>query len=168
MRDFARGNGNDPWEQQEVRPFPDRFDLRSARVRAFVLWELREFSERRDAGGKPFDPLPGIERSDAQAYRHLTTKNTLSSHPADRLILPTPSGVSVQRALVRLLDEGRPSLLDGLGVPADAAQRLSASDPEGFVRRRAEFLRGREGAFMQTMGARKPEVGDGVTDIDTE
>jgi len=168
MRSFARGEGATPWEPQEVRPFPDRFDLRSARVRAFVLWELREFRERCRADGEPFDPLTEIERSDTQAYRHVTTGNPLSSHPANRLILPTPAGVSVHRALSTLLDEGRSSVLERLGVPVDAVRRLRTADPEGFVRRRAEFLQGRERLFMETMGARTSRAGEGATDFDTE
>jgi hypothetical protein len=169
MRAFAEGRSPAPWDAQRARPFPDRFDLRSARVRAFVLWELREFSDRRDPQGEEFDPIDILVRSDAKAYRHVVRKGSQSvPHPANRLILPTRQGISVRRALLDLDPAVRDGVLASHGIPPEALARLREGDDEGFISLRASALGDSERAFMRTLDIEPAEEASGEADIDTE
>jgi hypothetical protein len=170
MKAFARGNVETPWEPQRARPFPVRFDLRSARVRAFVLWELREFPKRRNASDDGWiDPVLKFMSSETGAYRHVVDRNVRDiSHPANRLILPTESGVSVRRALLASPDRGRDTVLASHGIPPAAFDCLRENDGEGFILERARMLVARERSFMENMGIEPAATDSGDVDVDTE
>jgi hypothetical protein len=169
MKDFAVRERTTPWPPQSARPFPDRFDLRSARVRTFVLWELREFPERVTPDGTTVDPVEVLARSDTEAYRHVLTRNVEGlSHPANRLILPTAPRVSVRRALLGLSGDLRERVLESHGIPVSAMERLRADDGDGFIAERARELIGRERRFMEQMGIKPAEKETGAAEVDTE
>ncbi|SEF58054.1 Protein of unknown function DUF262 [Thermomonospora echinospora] len=169
MRRFAAGSGTVIPEGARARPFPNRFDLRSARVRAFVIWELQEFPHRRDGDGEPISPVDILARGATSAYRHVVVRPglTAASSPANRLIMPTAPRISVRRTLTSLPSHLRQSVLAGHGIPEEALARLAAGDEEGFIEIRQKALAERERAFMARFGlVADPIVGE--ADIDTD
>lgn len=168
MKKFAQGKTVSPWDPQAARPFPDRFDMRSARVRAFILWELREFDQRYIPGRGGVDPVETLAKSDAEAYEHVVRKVASASHPANRLIFPTDAGMSVRRTLVDLSVDDEAEVLASHGIPARALERLRDGDGEGFITERAEYLTAREREFIREMGVEPAVNRIGEADIDTE
>ena len=92
MKDFASGYADSPWEPQNARPFPDKFDLRSARVRAFIIWELGEFKYRRARGGGTIDPVEALAKSDAEAYQHVVRRVPERVPSSEQIDLPDRAG----------------------------------------------------------------------------
>lgn len=169
MRRFATGAITQPWRPEQARPFPDRFDLRSARVRAFVLWELQHYPKRwMPYGADPLNPVDVLARSDTDAYQHVIWNAPSSSHPANRMIMPTAPGVSVRSALKNLEGSVRTAVLDSHGIPRKAQERLVAGDDEEFILERAAELEAREREFMIEMGIEPAAERSGEADIDTE
>jgi len=167
MRNFATGDGELNLAGQVARPFPNRFDLRSARIRAYIIWDLHKFSARCDLAGRVIDGVELLTRSDA-AYRHVVTAKSPSiSSPGNRLILPTPPGVSLRQALVKLAPE-RESVLESHGIPQRALSCLRDEDGEGFIKERAAYLADRERVFIKDMGVEPSSEILGEADIDTE
>jgi hypothetical protein len=169
MRMFATGHGSVTPEDSRPRPFPDRFDLRSARVRAFIIWELQEFPERLDADGEPVSAVDILARGATSAYRHVVNEpgSSAVSSPANRLIMPTKARISVRRTLLTLPPELQQTVLQSHGIPDRALARLAEGDGIGFVEARQELLAEGERQFMSRYGfATAPDVGE--TDIDTE
>jgi len=71
MRGFARGQTVSLTAAEETaRPFPDRFDMRSARVRTLILWQLAELPAL-DLQGVRLDVIDIIEKADNDAFRHV-------------------------------------------------------------------------------------------------
>jgi hypothetical protein len=168
MKDFADGKIASPWDAQAARPFPNRFDFRSARVRAFILWELREYPRRRGYDGKDINPVELLARSHTTAYQHVVRGTPSVSHPANRLIFPTKPGISVRSALLSLPPGEEKAVLASQGIPLPAMVYLRAGDGEGFVAARADAMISRERSFMIEMGIVPAAEPDGETDIDTE
>jgi hypothetical protein len=90
------------------------------------------------------------------------------SHPANRLILPTASGVSLRKALLTLPAASHEKVLDSHGIPQAAVNRLEADDGEGFIQERAKMLVALEREFMVKVGIEPPATETGEADIDTE
>ncbi|GAA3339534.1 DUF262 domain-containing protein [Amorphoplanes nipponensis] len=168
MRHFALSGEDLNLKGQIARPFPDRFDLRSARIRSFIIWELGTYRARLDLTGQPVDAVELLARSDAAAYRQIVIQGAGRSSPANRLIFPTPPGVSVRRALTELSDALKDSVLESQGIPLAAAERLQQGDVEGFIRERAQHLASREREFMEQFSVLPPQELVGDSDIDTE
>lgn len=168
MKQFARGKVPSPWDSEPARAFPDRFDFRSARVRAFLLWEIREYPIRVDADGRDIDPVELLARSHTATYSHVTRGVPQASHPANRLIFPTRPGVSVRAALMNLRPGIAEKVMASHGIPPSALQSLQSRDDEGFIIKRAELLITKERSFMAQMGIEPAEELGGETDIDTE
>ncbi len=168
MKDFARGRLEMPWEPQAARPFPDKFDLRSARVRAFILWELQDFPSRFVAGRGWIDPVDLLVRSDSEAYQHVVWDVPGVSHPANRLIYPTEAGISVKSALQALSGSDRVNVLKSHCIPLGALESLEGGDGEAFISERAYVLIRKERDFIENMAIETPPSVQGEADIDTE
>ena len=168
MKSFASGRLDMPWKPQTARPFPDRFDLRSARVRAFILWELQAFPERFVPSKGWIDPVELLARSDSEAYQHVVWDVPSVSHPANRLIYPTEAGVSVKSALQVLSSSDRENVLKSHCIPLAALEQLEEGDGEGFIARRASILVQLERNFIEYMAIETPPSDEGEADIDTE
>lgn len=169
IRRFANEGGSITPEEVRAQPFPNRFDLRSARVRAFIIWELREFPDRLAADGSELKGVDILAHEATSAYRHVVRKRgvTATSSPANRVILTTKPGVSVKKTLLGLADGVRDRVLADHGIPKEAMDRLTAGDDEGFIEVRRDFLAERERAFMARFGL-TATPGEGEADIDTE
>jgi hypothetical protein len=173
MKAFARGDVGVTLggAHAVARPFPDKFDMRSARVRTFVIWDLQEWSSRLDTDGSPIDALDLLERADTNAYRHVVPSGAPVddvSSPANRVMLPTRRGISVRRSLVNLSTALESAVCESHGIPASALQALRDGSETEFVRLRAAFLARRERDFIVTQGVALPDVLVGEADIDTE
>jgi hypothetical protein len=168
MQAFAQGRSNLPWDPQAARPFPNRFDMRSARVRAFILWELKQFDSRLSESGRNIDPVAALSASDTNAYQHVVLGTSKASHPANRLIFPTEAGVSVRRALLNLDSDTAYKVAASHGIPFSALECLSRGDGQGFITERARFLESSERQFMESMGIETSSAHSGEADIDTE
>jgi hypothetical protein len=169
MRRFAQEQGSVTPEGVRARPFPDRFDLRSARVRAFIIWELKEFPERLGADGSKLKAVDILAWGATTAYRHIVSKRGLAtvSSPANRLIMTTEPGISVRGTLLALRADLRDRVLASHGIPEEAMGRLAAGDDAGFIETRRSILAERERAFMATFDL-AADPNEGETDIDTE
>jgi hypothetical protein len=170
IKNFAAGRGSLSALDAQPRPFPDRFDLRSARVRAFIIWELQEFPERRTPGGTTLLPVEVLARGATSAYRHVITTPGVAtaSSPANRLIMPTASRVSLRNALLNLPDHLRADVLASHGIPASAVDQLSVGNEAGFIETRKVELAERERQFMARFGLLVDRIVVGETDIDTD
>lgn len=170
IKNFALKHEFPKVEDDPPRLFPEKFDMRSARVRSFLLWQLSEFKDPIDAQGQRIDVIRIVERMDTQAYRHIVSKGAPSaSSPANRLVMPTPVGTSVKRAIISLEASRWDSFCASNGIPPTALDALRQNDEEAFVRLRADFLSSLEQKFMRSWGARTLDgIEWGETDIDTE
>lgn len=170
MKNFANKKGQLDLTDQRSRPFPSRFDLRSARIRAFIIWELSEFQERWSPENTSVDAVKLLARADTAAYRHVSTKKGIEniSSPANRLILPTDSGVSVRRTLLDIPPDKRESAIASHGITLDALECLRQGDDAGFINLRAAELARRERVFMDQYSTNYSHELVGDADIDTE
>ncbi|WP_165970413.1 DUF262 domain-containing protein [Actinomadura sp. 6K520] len=169
MRSLAKGGGGITPRGVRARPFPDRFDLRSARVRAFVIWDLRQFPNRLARDGTELNGVDVLARGLSTAYRSIVRigDRFITASPANRIMMTAEPGESVKDVLLNLPNDLRDDVLTSHGIPKKAMYRLVAGDDEGFLIIRRAFLAERERAFMARFGlAATP--GDGETDIDTE
>ncbi|MER5420439.1 DUF262 domain-containing protein [Streptosporangium roseum] len=170
IKDFATGHGTLRLGDQHARPFPQRFDLRSARVRAFILWELKKFPHRVNPDGSVLDPEDLMAKSHAEAYRHVVNRRGIAgtSSPANRLIMMTPSRVSLRQALIDLDPDAEEKVLRTHGIPYEALRRLREGDEAGFIDIRLADLAAREREFIAELGVKHADELLGEADIDTE
>ncbi|MFI6176725.1 DUF262 domain-containing protein [Nonomuraea sp. NPDC051191] len=169
LRDFEGGQGMFDFADQRARPYPERFDLRSARVRAYLLWELKEFPLRKSTDGQSYQVVDTIRRLDTAAFRRVSGKTGLAngSNPANRVILEVDSGVTARAYLLSMLDVSSSEHGD-LGVSQEAYARLSAGDDDAFIDLRAAELARRERSFIDSIGAVPPPAFAADAEIDTE
>ncbi|WP_062435281.1 DUF262 domain-containing protein [Herbidospora daliensis] len=136
--DFVGGQGMFDFTDQRARPFPEKFDMRSARVRAYILWELRR---RPDGHAWAVDQIRALE---GNAFRRVSNRVGLpnGSSPGNRVMLETPIGVSVRNAI-----------LDGaqVGISPEALRHLASGDDEAFVKTRANDLAQAERRFIESI-----------------
>ncbi|GAA2209988.1 hypothetical protein GCM10009850_054470 [Nonomuraea monospora] len=168
LPEFAGTQGMFDFADQRARPYPDRFDLRSARVRAYLLWELTEFPLRTTPGGRQYSAVEAIRRLDSAAFRRISNKTGLpnGSNPANRLVLEVNPGLTARSYLHDLRHS--PSGLGDLGIPDMAFDLLAAGDDERFIDLRAAELARRERRFIESVGAIVPRTYTGEAEIDTE
>ena len=133
-----------------AQPFPDRFDARSARVRAFLLYlaSLRPRSLRGDADLEP-GPLLSLLGTDAVGYVWSNPDPPeLVSSPANRLFVDEDHVGQALRALSALDDDALKRLLPTHGFPIDCIGRLRADDRAGVMNARLSTLIEGERVFM--------------------
>ncbi len=168
MREFARGISVAVPIHERARPFPNRFDMRSARVRTLLIWLFREFPQPRDHEGNLLNPFEILSEADTGAFRHVApSSNALGSSPANRLMFPTPRGLSVKRALGELAPSIEASVLESQCIPSESLEALRAGRDTDFVALRAETMAKRERRFMAEMGVTPSIDLVGDADIDT-
>jgi uncharacterized protein DUF262 len=170
VRQFANGTAELPIPASRARPFPNRFDLRSARVRALLIWEQQHFDARKDADGKVIDSIEVFAKAPTFAYRQIIVRSGLAaaSSPANRLILPTAPRQSVRKALLGLDREIRGDVLRSHGISDEAFALLQTGEEEAFIESRQTTLAELERSFMASFGV-VSDAGNlvGDADIDT-
>ncbi|OIK05083.1 DUF262 domain-containing protein [Streptomyces monashensis] len=170
MKAFARGKGGLSYSAERARSFPERFDLRSARVRAYLLWDLQTFPDRKNLDDGTVNVLEQLATAHSETYRHVITQSGVpgASSPANRIVMTTPPGVSIRQALIRLAEDGRTDILDSHGVSLASIEHLKADAFTEFILARQHELAARERQFIESLGIKSADKEVGEADIDTE
>ncbi|MFI1646621.1 DUF262 domain-containing protein [Streptomyces avidinii] len=170
MKAFASGKGELGYSDERARAFPDRFDLRSARVRSYLLWDLQTFPNRKNPDGKPINVVEQLATAHRETYRHIITQSGVdgASSPANRIAMATPPGMSIRQALIKLAEEGATDILDSHGVSVASVEHLKSDDFAGFIAARQLEVAAHEKKFIETLGIQSVGQEFGVADIDTE
>ncbi|GAA1546538.1 hypothetical protein GCM10009678_31450 [Actinomadura kijaniata] len=168
IADFASEQGMFDFADQRPRPFPDKFDLRSARVRAYLLWELQEFPVRYTVNGVEYSAIDMIRKLDTAAFRRVSNATGLTngSSPANRVVLDASPGMNSKEYM--LLSLARAQANDILCVSKEALTLLAQGDDESFINLRAAELAERERRFIANIAVTTTTSNHGGSEIDTE
>jgi Protein of unknown function DUF262 len=144
---------------ERAKPFPERFDLRAARVRAFLLATLLP-AKPLHRRGQPVDVVTIFTGDDAASVPKVFApreSSPLASTPANRILLPSLDRKGARQQLLDLPIEERDEVLRSHCIDEAAWNALLANDLESFVRARTAHLIAIERAFMATLGIAAPE-----------
>ena len=133
-----------------AQPFPDRFDARSARVRAFLLY-LASLRPRSLAGDADLDPGALLTQLGPDAVGYVVSNpdpRELVSSPANRMFVDARHVGQAVGALAALDDDALRRLLPTHGFPVDCIGRLHEDDRAGILKERLETLIRGERDFM--------------------
>ena len=161
IRSFAEGKSetfNVVDLEARAQPFPDRFDARSARVRALLLY-LASLRPRSLRGGPDLDPgaLLCLLGTDAVGYVWSNPDpRELVSSPANRMFVDEHHVGQALGKLSTLEDEALRRLLPTHGFPIDCIGRLRNDDRAGLINARLTTLIDGERAFMEQRRVRLP------------
>lgn len=144
-------------------PFPKAFDMRSARVRTWLLALLAQ--QPRDPAGRVIDePWRGAVETDPAPVGYVfapkaryadkqSDEAALYSSPANRIVRVTKNRAQAKVWLVEVTDV---TVLASHGVPADAITLLKNDQRVEFLRRRRQHLIELEREFMGARGVTPP------------
>ncbi|MCY4600697.1 MAG: DUF262 domain-containing protein [Acidobacteria bacterium] len=173
IRNLAKGKSEafnvvDP--DAPAQPFPDRFDARSARVRAFLLY-LASLRPRSIRGGGDLEPgaLLSLLGTDAVGYVWSNpVPPELVSSPANRLFVDAGHVGQALGALSALDHDELESLLPTHGFPIDCVGRLRDDDRVGLINARRDALIDGERAFIVERRVTLPAERTAPTIADSE
>lgn len=173
IRDLARSkretfNVVDP--DAPAQPFPDRFDARSARVRAFLLY-LASLRPRSLRGGADLDPGALLSRLGTGALGYVWSNpdpSELVSSPANRLFVDEDHVGQALGALTALDDDTLDGLLPTHGFPNDCTDLLRNDDRAGLIHARLATLVEGERVFMEQRRVSLPAEGTAPAIADSE
>ena len=142
-----------------AQPFPDRFDARSARVRAFLLYlaSLRPRALLRDDA--ELDPGALLSRLGTDAAGYVVSnpdRRYLVSSPANRMFVDDDHDGQALSALTDLDDNALKQVLPTHGFPIDCIGLLRNGDRTGLIRKRLDTLIAGERNFLQQRGVTPP------------
>lgn len=155
-----------------IRPFPESYDRRSARVRASLLVQI--------ISGKPRNPTDGsqIDGSavfgDAAArdipYFFPNRKRPTVSNPANRVILPEGYGRNAQAAFLQLQNSADCiEILQSHFITKEAFGALLEDNFEKFITNREAAILAAEQRFLTSFGLEIDEVAQrNVEEIDSD
>ena len=152
-------------------PFPSRFDGRSARVRAFLLYlaSLQPCSLR---SLDPLDPGKLLSAWGPRAMGYVLASPTdLPEHfssPANRMFRDHGLVGQTFQHLISLDDERLSSVLPGHGFPAESLQRLRDGDRSGLIVGRLDALVAGEREFMRSRKVTEPTKSTAVPIADSD
>ncbi len=154
-----------------AQPFPDRFDGRSARVRAFLLY-LASLNPRSILDEETtLDPGELLSTAGTGAVGYVS-KNQPLGHlirsPANRMFVDRGHVGQVFRVLQGMGDRRLRELLPTHGFPVDSIQRLRAGDREGLIQARLETLIDGEREFMTKLNVVPPAERTAATVADSD
>ena len=156
-----------------AQAFPDRFDTRSARVRAFLLYlaSLGPRSLKGDFVLKP-GPLLSLLGTDAVGYVWSNPDPPeLVSSPANRLFVDEDHVGQALRTLRELSEQDKDALekvLETHGFPIDCIGQLRDDDRAGLIKARLATLIDGERTFMVDRGVTLPVEQTAPTIADSE
>lgn len=156
-----------------AQAFPDRFDTRSARVRAFLLYlaSLGPRSLKGDFVLKP-GPLLSLLGTDAVGYVWSNPDPPeLVSSPANRLFVDEDHVGQALRTLRELSEQDKDALgkvLESHGFPIDCIGQLRDDDRVGLLNARLATLIAGERTFMVDRGVTLPVEQTAPTIADSE
>ena len=159
----------------KARPFPSRFDLRSARVRSLILYML-SLKPLEPRGQKPVDIIKILYGSGKQMipYIYPQIEGPLKSSPANRILLNIFPGKPVRDQISSIQDlgaEAKKTVLESHGISEEAFEAFLQGDKEKFVEIRKWNLVRWEKKFIESLGiptseeVGEPEIDVGDTDM---
>lgn len=174
MRELAEGKRNSVQVvdfDAAAEPFPERFDGRSARVRAFLLY-LCSLAPRSLRDGSKLDTgdLLASRRSDAVGYV-LTNPGRGDgrfSSPANRMFVDADHTGQALAALRQLASEGKQDALASHAFRDRAVSLLSGDDQEALMKARLDTLVEGERDFIRSKGVVRPKRRTAATVADSE
>ena len=155
-----------------AQPFPDRFDGRSARVRAFLLYltSLKPRSLQDD--GDLLDPGELLSTLGTGAVGHVFSNQPqlgdLISSPANRMFVDRDHVGQSVGALRDLSDDRLKKLLPTHGFPVDSINRLRTDDRAGLITARLNALIEGERKFMEVRDVMLPTQETAATIADSD
>ena len=154
-----------------AQAFPERFDGRSARVRAFLLY-LASLQPRSPRDGERLDPGHLLSARGTRAVGYVSSSlgsaKELFSSPANRMFLDAAQVGQAFVDLTGLNDDVLMELLPTHGFPADSIHRLRNDDRVGLIRARLETLIAGEREFMQERCVSLPTTRTAASIADSE
>ncbi len=174
IRDLAGGTGSGfSVVDLDARalPFPDRFDGRSARVRAFLLY-LASLNPRSLYGVGILNPGLLLSNLGTRAVGYVSSSPGLTgglfSSPANRMFLDAGRVGQAFSDLLELDDDALRELLPGHGFPSESVHLLKNGDREGLIRARLETLIVGERQFLEARNVRLPMERTAATVADSD
>ena len=174
IRDLAGGTGSGFSVvdlDAPALPFPDRFDGRSARVRAFLLY-LASLQPRSLRSPDNLDPGSLLSNRGTRAVGYVSTSldlpGELSRSPANRMFLDAGRVGQAFSDLLELDDDALRELLPGHGFPSESVHLLKNGDREGLIRARLETLIVGERQFLEARNVRLPTKWTAATVADSD
>ena len=153
-----------------AEPFPDRFDARSARVRAYLLY-LASLCPRSVQGTDPLDPGALLSQLGTDALGYIWSNpnpRDLVSSPANRMFVDADHLGQAIGALAKLGDDTLVTLLPTHGFPADCIDRLRNGDRAGVLEARRDALIAGERKFMAERNVALPTERTAATIADSD
>ena len=174
IRNLARGTGTGFSVvdlDAPAQPFPERFDGRSARVRAFLLY-LASLQPRSLRGAESLDPGQLLATRGTRAVGYVFSNpgplGEFFSSPANRMFVDADQYGQAFADLAGLSDDELMELLPTHGFPADSVHRLRNGDREGLIRDRLDTLIAGEREFMNERNVRLPSARTAASIADSE
>lgn len=157
---------------EQALPFPDSFDGRSARVRAFMLYlsSLNPRPIRRQEEGLGPNESRSILRAGNIGYvwKEPSVAGEFSSIPANRIFLEDHIFGNAFDPLRDLEDDDLKEVLPSHGFPEESLQKLRDGDRKEFIRMRQENLIRGEREFMEEKQVKSSEMETGKTIADSD
>ena len=165
LQRFSRVNLNEP-----ARPFPSRFDTRSARVRTYLLY-LTSLDPRSVRGRGALDPGALHAELGPKALAYVVGSGLpedLQSSPANRMYVDRDRRGQALGALQALSNADIAPVLSSHGFPPEATAHLRQDKREELIRCRLQHLINGEREFMRTRSVALPqqEIEDPIADSD--
>ena len=152
--------------------FPRRFDARSARVRAFLLYLASLGPRSLTCDTRKLKPGALLSRLGTAAIGYLwanPSPRELVSSPANRMFVDEELHGQVFNHLEGLDDDRLAELLPSHGFPSDCSELVRNGDRTDVLEARRELLMAGERRFMQERNVSPPaeETAATVADSDT-
>ena len=157
--------------EAQAHPFPNRFDGRSARVRAFLLY-LASLKPRSLRGDGPLDPGGLLSTSGTGAVGYVSSN--LSQHadlirsPANRMYVDHDHAGQAFGALTDLQDDVLREVLPTHGFPVESIEYLRRGERTGLIEARLETLIHGEREFMEARKVAPPQEQTAATIADSD
>ena len=157
--------------EASARPFPERFDGRSARVRAFLLY-LASLRPRSMHVPSMLDPGKLLSEHGIRAVGYISSsaevRRELFSSPANRVFFDTGQVGQAFLRLRELDDNTLMELLPTHGFPADSLRWIRSGDRAGLIEARLEILIAGEREFMKELDVSLPVARTAANIADSE
>ena len=174
VRSLAKGTGTGFSTvdlDEPARPFPERFDGRSARVRAFMLYLASLRPHSMHAPGV-LDPGKLLSDHGIRAVGYVSSgaeiPRELFSSPANRVFFDSGQ---VGQAFLRMGELDEDTLMELLpthGFPADSLRWIRCGDRAGLIQARLEILIAGEREFMKKLDVSLPVARTAANIADSE
>ena len=154
-----------------AQPFPERFDGRSARVRAFLLY-LASLQPRSFRGVENLDPGQLLATLGTRAVGYVLSNpgplGELFSSPANRMFLDMEQVGQAFDHLTSLPDDVLMDLLPRHGFPTNSLRAIRDGDRVGLIKERLETLIAGEREFMENRRVTLPTARTAANIADSE